>query len=58
LYPSYRFYNQTAADYFKPYESALSADEFYTSDYDLSEYSAYQIGFGLSYRDIFAKAHI
>jgi hypothetical protein len=58
LYPSYRFYNQTAADYFRPYESALSTDDFYTSDYDLSEYSANQIGFGVSYTDIFAKAHI
>lgn len=58
LYPSYRFYNQTAADYFRTYESALSTDEFYTSDYDLSEYSANQIGFGVSYTDIFAKAHI
>lgn len=58
LYPSYRFYNQTAADYFRSYESALSTDEFYTSDYDLSEYSANQIGFGVSYTDIFAKAHI
>lgn len=58
LYPSYRFYNQTAADYFRPYESALSTDEFYTSDYDLSEYSANQFGFGVSYTDIFAKAHI
>ena len=58
LYPSYRFYNQTAADYFRPYESTLSTDDFYTSDYDLSEYSANQIGFGVSYTDIFAKAHI
>ena len=58
LYPSYRFYNQTAADYFNPYEEALSTDEFYTSDYDLSEYSANQFGFGVSYTDIFAKPHI
>lgn len=58
LYPSYRFYNQTAADYFRPYERALSTDDFYTSDYDLSKYSANQIGFGISYTDIFAKAHI
>ena len=58
LYPSYRFYNQTAADYFKPYKTASSTDEFYTSDYDLSEYSANQFGFGISYTDIFAKAHI
>ena len=36
IYPSYRFYNQSAADYFGAYESHLSTDEFYTSDYDLS----------------------
>lgn len=58
LYPSYRFYNQTAADYFNPFEAALSTDEFYTSDYDLSEYSANQFGFGVSYTDIFAKARL
>jgi len=58
LYPSYRFYNQTAADYFRPYESALSTDAFYTSDYDLSEYAANQIGFGVTYTDIFAKFHV
>ncbi len=55
LYPSYRFYNQTAADYFYPYNVALSKDEFYTSDYDLSEFSANQYGFGVSYTDIFTK---
>ena len=58
IYPSYRFYNQTAANYFRPYEGALSTDKFYTSDYDLSEYSANQFGIGVSYTDIFAKAHI
>jgi len=58
LYPSYRFYNQTASDYFNPYEVATSIDTFYTSDYDLSEYQANQFGFGVSYTDIFAKAHI
>ncbi len=58
LYPSYRYYTQTAADYFRPYEQALSTDKFYTSDYDLSEYSANQFGFGVSYTDIFAKMHI
>ncbi|GAL63667.1 hypothetical protein JCM19300_2703 [Algibacter lectus] len=58
LYPSYRYYNQTAADYFNPYEGALSTDAFYTSDYDLSEYSANQFGFGVSYTDIFTKVHI
>ena len=55
LYPSYRFYNQTAADYFYPYNVALSTDEFYTSDYDLSKFSANQYGFGINYTDIFTK---
>lgn len=58
LYPSYRYYNQTAADYFYAYETALSTDEFYTSDFDLSEYWASQFGFGVSYTDIFTKLHL
>ncbi len=58
IYPSYRFYTQTAADYFAPYNTHLSTDEFYTSDYDLSDYSANQFGFGVSYTDIFTKFHI
>ena len=58
LYPSYRFYNQTAADYFAPYKGHSSTNEFYTSDYDLSKYSANQYGFGASYTDIFTKFHI
>ncbi|MEP5341769.1 MAG: DUF3570 domain-containing protein [Algibacter sp.] len=58
LYPSYRYYSQTAADYFAPYEQNLSTSEFYTSDYDLSEFNANQYGIGASYTDIFAKWHI
>ncbi|TVZ14827.1 uncharacterized protein DUF3570 [Maribacter sp. MAR_2009_72] len=58
VYPSYRFYEQSAADYFKGYEEALSTDTFYTSDYDLSEYSANQFGVGISYTDIFTSMHI
>lgn len=58
VYPSYRFYNQSAADYFAPYEVHLSTSEFYTSDYDLSEYTANQFGLGATYTDIFTKLHI
>jgi hypothetical protein len=58
IYPSYRFYNQTKADYFRPYETALSTETYYTSDYDLSQYSANQFGFGVSYTDIFAKTRL
>ncbi|TRZ43802.1 DUF3570 domain-containing protein [Robertkochia solimangrovi] len=53
LYPSYRYYSQTAADYFAPYEQHLSTDEYYTSDYDLSKFNANQFGFGINYTDIF-----
>ena len=58
LYPSYRYYNQTAADYFAPYEQNLSTSQFYTSDYDLSKFNANQYGFGFGYTDIFAKWHL
>ena len=58
LYPSYRYYQQTAADYFGGYETHLSTQEFYTSDFDLSQYVANQFGFGVSYTDIFAQLHI
>ncbi|MFA5298539.1 MAG: DUF3570 domain-containing protein [Lutibacter sp.] len=58
IYPTYRYYTQTAADYFAPYEQHLSTDAFYTSDYDLSKFNANQYGFGISYTDIFTKRHI
>jgi len=55
LYPSYRYYDQTAADYFAPYETHLSTQQFYTSDYDLSAFNANQYGLGIKYNDIFSK---
>jgi len=58
LYPTYRYYNQTASDYFAPFEENLSTNQFYTSDYDLSKFTANQYGFGISYTDIFSISHI
>lgn len=58
LYPTYRFYSQTAADYFNEKEIALSTQEFYTSDYDLSAFNAHQYGLGLRYKDIFTNAKL
>ncbi len=55
LYPNYRYYTQTAADYFAPYLEHLSTDEFYTSDYDLSAFNSHQYGFGIKYADILTK---
>jgi len=58
LYPGYRYYTQTAANYFFPYDSALSTNPFYTSDYDLSEFNTNQYSIGFGYTDIFTKFHI
>lgn len=58
LYPSYRYYNQTAADYFASYNQHLSTTEFYTSDNDLSAFNAHQFAFGVSYTDIFTNLKI
>ena len=58
VYPMYRYYTQTAADYFAPYEKQLSTAQYYTSDYDLSAFDAHQYGLGATYTDIFTKAKI
>ncbi|MEX2514438.1 MAG: DUF3570 domain-containing protein [Cyclobacteriaceae bacterium] len=58
LYPSYRFYNQTHAFYFAPFEESLSTSLYYTSDFDLSKFDANQFGFGIKYTDIFTSAHL
>lgn len=38
--PFYRYYTQTAADYFAPYQQHQASEEFYTSDYDLSKFNS------------------
>ncbi len=58
LYPTYRYYTQTAADYFAPYEQLLSSQEFYSSDYDLSAFNSSQYGLGVTYTDIFTDFHL
>jgi len=58
LYPTYRFYSQTAADYFYPKENAFSTFDFYTSDFDLSKYNAHQYGMGVRYKDIFTRTKL
>ena len=56
--PIYRYYNQTAAAYFAPYDQLLSSNAFYTSDYDLSAFSSNQYGLGVAYTDIFTRMKI
>lgn len=45
--PFYRYYSQTASDYFAPYQQHDITDEFYTSDYDLSKFSSNMFGVNL-----------
>lgn len=57
-YPLYRYYTQTASNYFAPYEQHLSTEKYYTSDYDLSKFGSNQYGAGFTYTDIFTQAKI
>ncbi len=47
--PFYRFYNQTAIDYFAAYKAHLLADTYYTSNYDLSKFNSNFFGAGFRY---------
>jgi hypothetical protein len=47
LTPFYRYYNQTAIDYFAPYQQHKPTDEFYTSNYDLSAFTSHFYGAGI-----------
>ena len=47
--PSYRFYQQSAVDYFKPYQKQTGADEYYTSNYDLSKFTSHFPGINIRF---------
>ncbi len=49
LSPFYRFYTQSAADYFAPYKVHTASDAFFTSNYDLSKFSSQFYGAGLRF---------
>jgi hypothetical protein len=53
LYPFYRYHTQTAATYFAPYLAHSVADEYFTSDYDLSAFSANKFGLGFRYAPLY-----
>jgi hypothetical protein len=44
--PFYRFYQQTAANYFAPFREHTAADTYYTSNYDLSKFNSSFFGAG------------
>ena len=45
--PFYRYYNQSAARYFAPYEGHSTSDEYYTSNYEYAKFNSqfYGVGF-------------
>jgi len=45
--PFYRYYSQTSAKYFAPYQEHTAFDDFYTSNYDLSKFSSNFYGAGI-----------
>ena len=47
--PFLRVYTQAASDYFKGYKEHKGAEEFYTSDYDLSKFTSLKPGIGMRY---------
>jgi hypothetical protein len=53
LYPFYRYHTQTAATYFAPFAQHSVADQYYTSDYDLSAFTAHKVGLGLRYSPVY-----
>jgi Protein of unknown function (DUF3570) len=44
--PFYRYYNQGAVNYFSPYQKHTAADQYYTSNYDLSTFNSSFYGAG------------
>ncbi len=44
--PFYRFYSQSAVKYFAAYKAHTAADQFYTSNYDLSKFNSNFFGAG------------
>lgn len=47
--PFYRYYMQSEADYFAPYQENDAGSEFHTSDYDLSEFNSHLFGLHFKY---------
>ncbi len=56
LYPFYRYHTQTASKYFAPYLEHSITEKYYSSDYDLSAFSANKVGLGLRYSPVYGLA--
>lgn len=56
LSPSLRFYSQKASRYFAPKDQHDVSEKFYTSDFDLSNFQSYALGFAVAHTP-FGKNH-
>jgi hypothetical protein len=54
--PFYRYHKQSAAQYFAPYLQHSGDLEFYTADYDLSDFTSIQYGAGINIMPLFGLA--
>ena len=51
--PFYRYHSQSESDYFAPFETHVSTQEFYSSDYDLSALSSNKYGLQIGYSPLY-----
>ncbi|MEQ8237992.1 MAG: DUF3570 domain-containing protein [Cyclobacteriaceae bacterium] len=51
--PFYRYHNQSGAKYFASYETHLSSELFYSSDYDLSTFDSHKYGLTIRYSPLY-----
>jgi hypothetical protein len=58
--PFYRYYTQTASDYFAPYKTHTAANQYYTSNYDQSAFNSSFFGAGFRFappKGVFGQQH-
>lgn len=53
FFPFYRYYAQSASDYFSIYKTQTNTADFFTSDYDLSEFQSHKIGIGTRIKPLY-----
>lgn len=58
LSPYYRYHTQNAVDYFAPFAQHTLTEQFYTSDYDLSELNSSKIGMGIKISPLYGLARL
>lgn len=56
--PFFRYHTQTGSDYFNPYAIANAGDQFYTSDFDLSELDSGKYGIGVGYTPLYGVGRV